>query len=63
MIDIKTDAGVAVLTLQHGKANALDIEFCEELTAEWLKKTTLLVDQQRQKGVDCFHARGYQGLR
>lgn len=28
MIEIVNDAGVAVLTLQHGKANALDIEFC-----------------------------------
>ena len=35
MIDIKTDAGIAVLTLTHGKANALDIEFCEALTARF----------------------------
>ena len=47
----------------HKLGQVVDIEFCEELTAEWLKKTTLLVDQQRQKVVDCFHARGYQGLR
>jgi enoyl-CoA hydratase len=33
MIDIKTQAGIAVLTLTHGKANALDIELCEALTA------------------------------
>ena len=26
-------AGIAVLTLKHGKANALDIEFCEALSA------------------------------
>ena len=32
MIDIATEAGIAVLTLAHGKANALDIEFCEALT-------------------------------
>jgi enoyl-CoA hydratase len=37
MIDIKTDAGVAVMTLAHGKANALDIEFCEALTARFLE--------------------------
>jgi hypothetical protein len=45
------------------KFEQVDIEFCEELTAEWLKKTTLIVDRQRQKVVDCFNARGYQGLR
>ena len=35
MIDIKDHAGVAVLTLAHGKANALDIEFCEALAARF----------------------------
>jgi enoyl-CoA hydratase len=37
MIDIKTDAGIAVLTLAQGKANALDIEFCEALTARFME--------------------------
>ncbi len=31
MIDLKTDSGVAVVTIRHGKANALDIELCEGL--------------------------------
>jgi enoyl-CoA hydratase len=31
MIDVKTENGIAVVTLRHGKANALDIEFCEAL--------------------------------
>jgi enoyl-CoA hydratase len=35
MIDVKMEAGVAVLTLSHGKANALDIEFCEALAARF----------------------------
>ena len=35
MIDIKTQAGIAVLTVTHGKANALDIELCEALTARF----------------------------
>ncbi|HVZ54538.1 MAG TPA: enoyl-CoA hydratase/isomerase family protein [Pseudolabrys sp.] len=35
MIEIANDAGVAVLTLQHGKANALDSEFCEALAARF----------------------------
>ena len=31
MIDLKTEDGIAVVTLAHGKANALDIELCEAL--------------------------------
>jgi enoyl-CoA hydratase/carnithine racemase len=37
MIDIKRHAGIAVLTLMHGNANALDIEFCEALTARFME--------------------------
>jgi enoyl-CoA hydratase len=35
MIDIETKTGIAVLTLRHGKANALDIELCEALAARF----------------------------
>lgn len=35
MIEITDDAGIAVLTLQHGKANALDTEFCNVLAARF----------------------------
>jgi len=35
MIDIKSQDGIAVLTLAHGKANALDIEFCEALASRF----------------------------
>jgi len=35
MIDVKSEAGIAVLTLRHGKANAIDIEFCEALAARF----------------------------
>ena len=31
MIDLKTENGIAVVTIKHGKANALDIELCEAL--------------------------------
>jgi hypothetical protein len=31
MIDLKTDDGIAVVTIVHGKANALDIDLCEAL--------------------------------
>lgn len=33
MIDVKFDDGVAIVTMEHGKANALDIEFCQALIA------------------------------
>jgi enoyl-CoA hydratase/carnithine racemase len=35
MIDSKVSDGIAVLTLRHGKANALDIEFCNALAAKF----------------------------
>jgi len=35
MIDTKVIDGVAVLTLQHGKVNALDTELCETLAARF----------------------------
>jgi len=35
MIEVKDADGIAVLTLSHGKANALDIEFCEALAARF----------------------------
>ncbi len=40
MIDTKMIDGVAVLTLQHGKVNALDTEFCEALAARFTELRT-----------------------
>lgn len=31
MINVKTDNGIAIVTIAHGKANALDMELSEEL--------------------------------
>jgi hypothetical protein len=45
------------------KKGHMEIEFNEELTAAWLKATWLRIDGERQKVVDCFKARGYNGLR
>jgi enoyl-CoA hydratase len=36
MIDVAIGDGVAVVTMQHGKANALDVEFCEALAARFV---------------------------
>ena len=35
MIESKTIDGIAILTLAHGKANALDIEFCDALATRF----------------------------
>lgn len=45
------------------KKGHVEIQFCEELNTEWLKNTSLMIDGERQKVVDCFTGRGYQGLR
>lgn len=37
MIDISDKNGIAVLTMQHGKANALDIEFCNAIASAFTK--------------------------
>ena len=33
MIDVTFDGGIATIVMSHGKANALDIEFCQAMTA------------------------------
>lgn len=33
MISMEIDDGIAIITMEHGKANAIDSEFCEGLTA------------------------------
>jgi len=36
MIELRTEDDIAVLTMQHGKANALDSEFCEALAQRFI---------------------------
>ena len=31
MIDLKVDNDVALVTIRHGKSNAIDVEFCDAL--------------------------------
>jgi hypothetical protein len=45
------------------KNGSVDIEFSEELTTDWLKNTSNMIYREKQKVLDCFAARGYQGLR
>jgi enoyl-CoA hydratase len=37
MIECSVKDGVAIVTMRHGKANALDIEFCETLAAKFVE--------------------------
>ena len=59
MIEVKETKGMAVLQMKHGKANALDVEFCIELKAtlqqvESTSKAVVLTGQQKifSAGVD-----------
>ena len=62
MIDVAINDGIAVVTLRHGKANALDIEFCEALAARFAElrdsaaKAVVLTGQGRifSAGVDLI---------
>jgi hypothetical protein len=45
------------------KDGQMEIEFDQELNADWLKATWLRIDKDKEKVVDCFKARGYTGLR
>jgi enoyl-CoA hydratase/carnithine racemase len=40
MIDVANVDGIAVVTMRHGKANALDIEFCEALAMRFAELRT-----------------------
>ena len=35
MIDLKTSGGIATVTLAHGKASALDVEFCDAIAGQF----------------------------
>ena len=37
MINVKTNGGISVLRMRHGKVNAMDVEFCQALIAELRK--------------------------
>jgi hypothetical protein len=44
------------------KDNRVPVEFCEELTVEWLRAKSDMIFAEKQKVLDCFNARGYKGL-
>ena len=62
MIDVSHDADIAILTIAHGKANALDIELCDALAAQFQQietssaRATVITGQGRifSAGVDLL---------
>jgi enoyl-CoA hydratase len=62
MIDLAMNDGIAVLTMRHGKANALDLDFCNALAASFAElregeaKAVVLTGQGRifSAGVDLI---------
>jgi enoyl-CoA hydratase len=65
MIAVTERDGIAIVTLAHGRANALDTEFCAALTKAFVKlksaKTRAVVltgqDRMFSAGVNLIHAR------
>ena len=64
MIDISEQGEIAVVTLRHGKANAMDVEFCEAIAAAFEKlkrskaKAVVLTGEGKifSAGVDLLRA-------
>lgn len=64
MFDIRDESGVAVLTLRHGKANAIDIELCRAMRKEFKRlaksdaKAAIVTGEGRifSAGVDLLRA-------
>jgi hypothetical protein len=46
-----------------GKKGRVGIDFSEELTVDWLKSNAAIINQEKDKVIECFKARGYVGLR
>jgi hypothetical protein len=44
------------------KDGRVPIEFCEKVSTEWLKTKVQLIFKQKEKVVDYFESRGYQGI-
>jgi hypothetical protein len=44
------------------KDGRMPVEFCQELTVEWMKDQYVKIERQHQNVINCFAARGYKGL-
>lgn len=45
-----------------GKKGRVNIDFSEELTVDYMKGKAALIEQEKNKVIECFKARGYVGL-
>jgi hypothetical protein len=46
----------------RAKDGRVPIEFCEQLTLDWLTSKSSMIEKQKEKVVNCFKGRGYKGL-
>lgn len=44
------------------KDHRVPVEFCEELTVEWLRAKSDMIFAEKEKVLVCFNVRGYKGL-
>jgi hypothetical protein len=44
------------------KDGRMPVEFCQELTIEWMEDQYVKIQKQQQTVVDCCKSRGYKGL-
>jgi hypothetical protein len=44
------------------KDGRVPVEFCQDLTTEWMKEQYLKIEKQHQTVLACFVHRGYKGL-
>ena len=44
------------------KDGRMPVEFCQELTIEWMKDQYVKIQKQQQTVIECFAFRGYKGL-
>jgi hypothetical protein len=57
-------AGASLSLWKFGRAKngRVPIEFCEELTLDWLKSKSSMIEKQKENVVNGFVGRGYQRL-
>ena len=63
MIHVERQDGVAVVRMEHGKVNALDLELCEELTARFRDLAQGEADAVVLTGVGTVFSAGVDLLR
>ena len=60
-----TDSGLPfhLWKFGHLKQGRVPVEFSQQLTTDWLKDAAAMMEREKDKVVECFKARGFEGLR